>query len=143
MSWISDVMSELERLEATHRKLRNFGLLTGWISLAVALWIYFHKHAQLPAIGIGAPALLLIAGGCLAPSLLEIIYRLWMGLAFAIGWIVSRFLLSAIFFLVFMPFGYFARLKGEDFLDLGSSTGKDSFWVRRSKDTKTDYEKMF
>ncbi len=142
MSWISDVRYELERLEVSAGKLRSFGLVAGGIFLALALWIFFRKHAQAPAIGIGALALLLVAGGAFAPLMLGRIFRIWMGLAFAIGWVVSRVLLTIIFFLVLRPLGWIARLAGEDFLDIRRSSGKDSYWVRRSE-TRTDYEKMF
>ncbi len=142
MSWISDVRYELERLEVSSKKLRRFGLVVGGVFFALALWFFFRKHAQTPAFVIGAAGLLLAVGGGFAPLRLGRIYRVWMGLAFAIGWIVSRVLLTVVFFLVLTPIGFIARLAGEDFLDIRRSSGRDSCWVRRSE-TKIDYEKMY
>ena len=142
MSWISDVRFELERLEVSAKKLRNFGLVTGGIFLAIAVWIFFRKHVEIPAYCLGGAALLLMAAGGFAPLVLGGIYRVWMGLAFAMGWIVSRVVLTILFYLVLMPIGWIARLAGEDFLDIRRPKEKNSCWVRRS-DAKSDLEKMF
>jgi len=142
MSWISDVRFELARLDVSPGKLRIFGVVTGTIFLVIAFWLFYRKLLPIPALTVGSFALFLIATGASVPMWLRGIYRVWMGLAFALGWVMSRVLLTLLFFLVLMPIGWIARLAGEDFLDLRRSSGKQSFWVKRS-DTKNDYEKMF
>lgn len=142
MSWISDVRFELGRLDVSPGKLRIFGVTIGTIFVVIAFWLFFRKQAPAPAITAGCVAVLLMAAGTFVPLWLRGIYRFWMALAFALGWIVSRVLLTVIFFLVLMPIGWIARLAGEDFLDIRRSSEKQSRWVWRS-DTKIDYEKMF
>ncbi len=142
MSWISDVRYELARLDVSPAKLRIFGVVTGTIFLVIAFWLFYRKQLPLPAVAVGCVAAFLIATGASVPQWLRGSYRAWMGLAFALGWVMSRVLLTLIFFLVLMPIGWIARLAGEDFLDIRRSSGEQSRWVKRT-DTKIDYEKMF
>lgn len=68
----------------------------------------------------------------------------WMQLAHALGWINARIVLSAIFFLVFMPVGLIARLVGWDPLRRRWPSGQ-SGWVpypERHQDP-THYERMY
>ena len=68
----------------------------------------------------------------------------WMTFAVIFGWVMSRVILSIVFYLILTPIGLITRLFGEDFLDLNKSN-TESYWNNRNSDFELnqDYEKQF
>jgi len=95
------------------KHLRSFGLMVGGICALLGVW---------PAVWRGQPLRLwsLILGGILIalalvwPRSLTHVYRLWMTLGEALGWINTRIILSVLFYLLFTPLGLCMRLRGKD-----------------------------
>jgi hypothetical protein len=95
------------------KHLRSFGLMVGGIFAGIGVW---------PAVWRGQPFRLwsLILGGILLvlglfwPRGLTPIYRLWMTVGEVLGWINTRVILGAIFYLLFTPMGLYMRLRGKD-----------------------------
>ena len=143
MNWISDVKLELKELDTSVKSLRKFAFLVGAIFLLIAFLIWLRGHAQFAYYLFGSIGILLIITGLLFPHVLKNIYRLWMGMAFAIGWLVSRILLMAIFYFVIAPIGLAALILGKEFLDIKMGDGRESYWIKRNIDRKTNYEKMY
>lgn len=143
MSWIEDVRSELKDLDVSKKSLRKFAFLVGAIVFVIPFWILFRGFLH-PAYYFAVIAgLLLIVTGVFYPHRLTNFYRVWMGLAFAIGWVVSRILLMIIFYFVIMPIGLTARIFGKEFLDKNMSIRKDSYWIKKDIGRKANYEKMY
>jgi hypothetical protein len=143
MSWISDVRSKLRTLDESRRALVRFGR-TMAIALAVlgALIFFFGSHPErgywLAGVGV-----LFFLFSWLAPEWLKAVHKGWMTLAFALGWIMSRVLLTVFFFVAIMPVGLILRLVGKDPLAIRAE--KDSYWIRRQSETREprDYERLF
>lgn len=143
MSWISDVQEELRNLDTSEKKLRQFGITVGPVFLALALWMFLKEYPPLFQYLLGVIGILLLTIGLSCPLVLKKIYKVWMGVAFAIGWIVSRVLLVVIFYLVLTPIGLTARLLGKDFLDIRAKKSQDSYWIKRNREKAVNYEKMY
>ena len=142
MSWISDVKGELERLRRGKGELRKFGLLVGGAFIVVAVvGLLKHWSGALLMTTSVLGALLLLAGW-LSPKILTRAYGVWMGIAFALGWVVSRVILIILFYAVLSPLGMIARLAGKKFIDTGFGVGRESYWVARTGGKKIDYDKM-
>ena len=64
--------------------------------------------------------------------------------AVIIGWIMTRIILSVLFFSIITIIGLFTRLIGKDFLNLKSKSN-ESYWNIRNKEHELnqDYEKQF
>lgn len=90
---------------------RSFGLSVGTVSLLFAGLLTWRAHPR-AAVVAGTLAIVLLAGGLLAPAALRIPNRVWWRFATALGWINSRILLTAFFFLVLTPVGCLLRLFG-------------------------------
>ena len=56
--------------------------------------------------------------GFIFPVLLKPIYFPWMIFATILGWIMTRFVLSIVFYFILTPIGLVTRILGEDFLAL-------------------------
>lgn len=150
MSWISDVKTELKALELSKKKLRSFGLLVGGVFLLISAWIFFSQRNELSETSnyTFAYIFLIVGGilflfGVLSPLLLKTPYKIWMGLAIAMGWVVSRVLIMILFYIVVTPISLIAKLSGKKFLDLKFRDNKSSYWVIKPKDAKIDYKKMY
>jgi hypothetical protein len=142
MSWIKDVKEELKALDISKKSLRNFGLLVGGIFLLLGFWIYYSSQDLVGIIFLVVGAFLFLSG-LLFPNSLSQVYKVWMGLAFALGWLMSRVLLSILFYFVITPIGFAAKIVGKDFLDINYKMKRDSYWIIRPTDKKVDYTKMF
>ena len=53
----------------------------------------------------------------LSPAALRLPYRLWMTLAFVLGWLMTRVILVAAFLFIMAPLGRLLRMMGKDLLD--------------------------
>lgn len=87
-------------------------------------------------------AALFAASAVIAPAALASAYRWWMRLAAALGWINTRILLIAIFYLVVTPVGLIMRIVRRSPLDVAR---KDSYWTEPLRNSYGDrhYEKQF
>lgn len=125
------------------RDLRKFGVTVGLAFLVLGTLSAYRGHVVPPRVLWSAGAVLL-AGGVLAPARLAGVHRRWMAFAEALGWINTRILLGALFFLVVTPIGVVMRWF-RDPLDRSMSTGAKTSWVRREP-TPVDrarYEQQF
>ena len=59
-------------------------------------------------------SLLLILIGLLAPSRLNILYKAWMKLAYVLGWVNGRIILSLVFLLVLIQIAFIMKFLGYD-----------------------------
>jgi len=92
---------------------RHFGLLVGGILLAIGLWplVVRAQPARPVALVLGG-GLVVLAG--VAPRALKPAYRIWMALGAALGWINTRIILAAAFYVIFTPLGLVLRACGKD-----------------------------
>ncbi len=143
MSWTSDVRDEIRRLRYTTKELRKFAYFVGSVLILIGAAGIF-KHWRY-----GSIAVLIIAGlllglcGLLFPNALKKVYMVWMGLAFALGWIVSRAILVLLFYLVITPVSIAARLAGKKFIDIEFPKKGATYWVPKGHSKKVRYDRMF
>ncbi len=138
------VAEEIRNIKSGKGELRKFGLTMG-IALGVlgGLLLWRGKHYSFYFFILSAAFILL----CLAlPASLKPIHRAWMSLAIVLGWLMSRVVLTILFFVVITPIALLARLSGRDFLGLRfKANPRDSYWVPRGRAErqKRDYERQF
>jgi len=89
-------------------------------------------------------AALLIIPGLLFPKVLKPVNKAWMILALLMGWVMTRVILSIVFYAVMMPIALIMRLKGSDLLNMRYPDPKESFWIPKTdKRAPESYEKQF
>ncbi len=142
MSLIDDVREEVGRLDLSVPSLRRFGFAVGGVFLLLALLLALAGAAPWLRNLLGAAGLLLAVSGGAAPQGLKGVYKVWMGAALAIGWVVSRILLAVLFFVVVTPTGLVTRALGKDFLGIRGER-RESYWVKRDPRKRSQYEKMY
>jgi multisubunit Na+/H+ antiporter MnhG subunit len=142
MSWIEDVNYELNKIDSSKRSLRKFGITVGIVFLLISIWIYLQYTQNFIVLALGVFASFLIISGIIKPQILKNLNKYWMGLAFILGWFVSRFLLTLLFLFVLTPIALVAKLFGKDFLNISVKEQKDTYWIKKSLKNE-NYEKMY
>jgi len=134
---------EYQKLDRSPRALRRFGLTLGSALLLLAALLFWRHHRALglPFAALGT-LFVLVAG--VSPVLLKWIHGPWMILSLALGWIMTRVLLTTAFFLIVTPIGLLQRLFGKRPLEIAFRTGATSYWQpRTAQPLPADYEKQF
>jgi hypothetical protein len=139
MSWIKN---EYQGFDQSRRALRRFAITVGSVILllgAVLLWRDRGASWLLILIGAG----LFLAAG-LAPSSLKWVHGPWMIASLALGWIVTRILLTIAFLFVITPIGLLQRLWGKSAIEVAFAADSATYWQRRTASpVPGDYEKQF
>jgi hypothetical protein len=138
MNWLREEFAHLDR---SPKALRRFGFVLGGMSMLIGALLLLRHHAGLPLLGLGA---LIIIVGFLAPKSLKYLHALWIGLSLLIGWVMTRVILTLVFFLVVTPVGLLQRLAGKSNVDLRFRTGAISYWQPREKSlAAADYRNQY
>ncbi len=144
MTGVEVIRGDSGQKKRSYRTEREFGLLVGGVLLALGgWWFYRGRYPTLSVVLLCLGAALVLAGA-LYPKLLVVPNRLWMGMAEAMGFVMTRVILGLVFFLVVTPIGLVRRLTGGDPLGRRSARG-ESYWkpyTERRTDPK-HYEKMY
>lgn len=140
MSWIRDVAHELKELDVSKKSLRKFGIVIGIILITIVI-IFLWNSVSWKVLLLTLGGILLL-NGIFIPNSLKDIYKIWMGFAFALGWVVSRIILTILFVFILTPIGLLAKIFGKEFIDLNFNKKNNSYWIPK-KDSPVDYEKMY
>jgi len=114
------------------KQLRAFGLIVGGIFLAIALWPFFFRPDEGPrpwALVVGS---LLLIQGLALPRSLGPIYRVWMKLGQALGWVNTGLILAVFYYSVMTPIGLLLRLFGKDPLTRTFEANRNSYRVPKA-----------
>jgi len=113
---------------------RSFGLLLAAALLIIAALSYWaHGRAQGHAyVYWGSAGGLLLVLALAMPRVLAPLKRLWLKLGKLLHVIVSPVILTAVYFLVFIPIGAIIRLFGKDLLSLKHDPATASYWIART-----------
>jgi len=134
---------EFQHIKESQKDLSKFGLTVGGVLLAIGLLLfYFEKPSAIYFAIIGG---LLMLFGALFPQLLKPLNKIWMGLAIILGFIMSRVILTILFYLVLTPIAVLAKLVGKKFIVLKYDKSANTYWEKRTNIHKKqiDYERQF
>ena len=101
------ILQELKALPAETRDLRKFSITVGiafvllWAIFAFVVPYLFGKGGDLPLLWQIGVALAVI--GTIAPPVVKPLFYAWMGMALALGYVMTRVLLTIFFFVVLTP----------------------------------------
>jgi uncharacterized membrane-anchored protein YitT (DUF2179 family) len=134
---------DFKNINETKKDLRKFGITVGGVLFAIGLLLfYFEKPSAFYFAVIGG---LLILFGALFPKILKPLNRIWMSLAIILGFIMSRVILTIVFYLVLIPIALLAKLVGKRFMVLKYDKSVNTYWEKRTNISKKqiDYDRQF
>jgi hypothetical protein len=137
------VVQDIKNIKSAKGDLRKFGLTVG-IALCLfgALFWWRGKDFYIYLVAIGGAFILL---GLAVPIILKPIQKVWMTFAILLGWVMTRVILSILFFVMVTPIGMIAKLFGKDFLSLKFDKEAETYWLPKDIDKSgtRDYENQF
>ena len=137
------MLEEIKNIKSEKSDLRKFGITIGVILLVIAGFLLWKEKESLQIFF--AISITLILTAIALPVILKPVYWLWMVFAAVIGWVMTRVILSLLFYLVFAPIGIILRMFGKQFLNLKWNHKQESYWNVKTVEpfNKKNYEKQF
>ena len=136
------MIEEIKNIQSTSKILKSFGFTIGFLLLIIGAVLFYNSNELF--VYFFSIGLIFICLSLIAPTVLKPGHKIWMTFAIIIGWVMTRIILSVLFYLIISTIGIFARLVGKDFLNLKSKSN-ESYWNIRNKEYELnqDYEKQF
>lgn len=136
------MIEEIKNIPNGNKDIRSFGITIGIILFIISFLLMYYNKESYQIIGI--ISLMFIGLGLVIPVMLKPFYFIWMIFAAILGWVMTRVILSLVFYLIITPIGLITRLIGEDFLALKKKMS-NSYWNHRESyiELNQDYEKQF
>jgi hypothetical protein len=137
------ILKDIMKIDSSTKKLREFGYVVGGVFAALGILFLLRGKAHFQYFLY--PGIVLVILGFVMPGVLKPLQKVWMGFAVVMGWVMTRLLLSALYFLTITPIGLFLRLTGKDILGLKLFPKQSSYWNLRPLTPKNpaDYERQF
>jgi hypothetical protein len=138
------LIDEIKAIKSTKKDLRNFGLSVGGVLFVLGWILYWYSRPTHPYF-IGAGAVLIVLG-LVVPRVLLPLQKVWMGFAVVMGMIMTRVILSILFFVAFTFIGLLMKLLGKKLLDTELDASATSYWNYRDKEPKPtpeEHERQF
>ncbi len=143
------IRQEFKELPAEPRDVRKFAITVGiafvvlWAVFAFVFPYLFDKGRDLPILWQIGVALAVV--GTLVPAVVKPLYFAWMAMALALGFVMTRVLLTIFFFLVMTPVALVFRLIGRDPLHRKLDRAAESYWIEKHYliEDRTRFEKFF
>ena len=137
------MLEEIKNIKSEKSDLRKFGITIGVILLIIAGFLFWKEKESFQILFTFGVTLCIL--GIAIPFILKPIYWVWMIFATILGWIMTRVILSLLFYIIFTPIGLILRFFGKQFLELRWDKSKESYWNFRTNEhlKKENYEKQF
>jgi hypothetical protein len=136
-------MKDLTEKKSRRKELRKFGIIVGAAFAALGVIFLLRGKSLYPYfLGLGGVLFLL---GLLIPAALGPFQIVWMRIASALGWVMTRLILTVLFFVVVTILASVARLARRDPLKLKLDDDAQSYWIPKGEGVrdKTDYEQQY
>ena len=137
------MFEEIKNIKSEKSDFRNFGITVGIILLIISGFLFWKEKESFQILLFFGITLFLL--GIAIPFILKPIYWVWMIFATILGWIMTRVILSLLFYIILTPIGLILRFFGKQFLELRWEKSKESYWNFRTNEhlQKENYEKQF
>ena len=135
------MLEEIKNIKSKKNDIRNFGLIIGAVLIAIVMLLFCKEKQSYDILMI--VGVILCVTSLILPVILKPFYFAWMTFAVILGWIMTRVILSLVFYGIITPIGLFSRLVGKEFLNLKLNKTENTYWNHRRKHSlkKTNYQK--
>lgn len=124
---------EIKAVDTSKKALRSFGWVVGLVLIGIAAFIWWRKGwvATGAVQWLGGIGGVLTVLGLTVPTILLPVYRVWMALAVVLGFVMTRVILSVVFYLIMTPIGLIMRLLGKDPMERTLKPEDSSYWIKK------------
>jgi len=123
------IRDEIKSIKGTKSELRKFGLTIGIFLLLIAGFLFWKQRPSFPYFAYSGGGFAL--AGLIAPIVLKPIYKIWMSFAVVMGFVMTRVILTMLYFGLFTPMAVAAKMLGKDLLEERWNKNATTYWVKR------------
>lgn len=137
------LLEEIKNIKSDKTELRKFGLTVGAVLLLIAAFLFWKERASFVYFAVTGGALMVL--GTVTPILLKPIYIAWMTFAVVMGFVMTRVILTILYFGMFTPIALVLKILGKDLLEEKWDKNAASYWVKRKPEPydPASTERMF
>ncbi len=137
------LLEEIKNIKSDKKELRKFGLTVGVVLLLIAAFLFWKERSS--SIYFAIPGGALIVLGAIVPLVLKPIFIAWMTFAVIMGFIMTRVILTILYFGMFTPIALVLKVLRKDLLEEKWDKNSTSYWVRRKPEPydPASTERMF
>lgn len=134
---------ELKFIDKSDEAVKKTGISVGVVLILISLLSWYLGKASFVYFSIAGGLFVILA--FIAIPVLRPFHKLWMMLALLMGFVMSRVILTILYYLVLTPIGLIAKLVGKKFIPLGFDKNANTYWEKRENTAKQqiDYERQF
>jgi len=134
---------ELKHIDNSDSAIKKTGLTVGVVLILISLLLWYFGKSSFMYFSISGGLFVILA--LIAIPVLRPFHKLWMMLALLMGFVMSRVILTLLFYLILTPTGLIAKIFGKKFMPLGFDKGATTYWEKRvvTIKQKIDYERQF
>jgi hypothetical protein len=88
-------------------------------------------------------AIVILIFGLFIPVVIKPLFIAFSYLGFVLGWIMTRVILSLLFYLAFTPISLILKLTGKHLLDTSINQNQESYWIDRPDEQEIDFTKQY
>lgn len=134
---------ELKLINKSDEAVKKTGLTLGVVLILIALLLWYLGKASFSYISIAGGLFVILS--FIAIPVLRPFHKIWMMLALLMGFVMSRVILTLLYYLVLTPIGLLAKIVGKKFMPLGFDKKASTYWEKREFTVKQqiDYDRQF
>lgn len=134
---------EIKYIDNSDAAVKKTGLTVGVVLILISLLLWYLGKTSFVYFSIIGGLFLILS--FIATPVLRPFNKLWMMLALLMGFVMSRVILTILFYLVLTPISLIARIVGKKFMPLSFDKNAATYWEKRdiTAKQKIDYERQF
>ncbi len=136
------MLEELKHIDSSDKAVKKTGITVGIVLILISLLLWYFGKASFTYFSIVGGLFVILS--FIAIPVLRPFHKLWMMLALVMGLVMSRVILTLLFYIFLTPIGFIARIFGKKFMPLGFDKTVDTYWEKKEPvKNKIDYERQF
>jgi hypothetical protein len=137
------LLEEIKSIKSDKKEWRKFGLTVGAVLLLLAAFLFWKEKSSSIYFAISGGALIVL--GAIVPLVLKPIFKAWMTFAVVMGFVMTRVILTVLYFGLFTPIALVLKILGKDLLEEKWDGNAASYWVKRKPEPydPASTERMF
>jgi len=134
---------ELKHIDNSNEAVKKTGISVGVVLILISLLLWYLGKASFVYFSITGGLFVILA--FISIPILRPFHKLWMMLALLMGFVMSRIILTILYYIVLTPIGLLAKIVGKKFMPLGFDKKASTYWEKRENTAKQkiDYDRQF
>ena len=121
----ASILDEIKKIKSGKKELREFGIVMG-VVFGIFTGFLFWRHR--PYFRPASLSIFHFIFAFFLPAALKPLQKIWMTIGIMMGFVMSRVILTVLFYLLLSPLALISRLSGKKYLDLAFHKPDPTYW---------------